>query len=152
MKTSNLVLDAAALAVYLLVANPVVTGVSVHEWIALGLIVILLAHVSVRIDRTVDAVKGIRSKPSWARAGSLVLNLLILAVFATVVVSGLMVSGAVLPLLGLYAPGYYFWDPLHAVAAKLLLALLFVHVASHGKLIAGALRRRKGVCDDGCED
>ena len=38
-------------------------------------------------------------------------------------VSGIMVSGDVLRAFGWYAEGYYFWDPLHAVSAKVLLAL-----------------------------
>ncbi|MEI3231991.1 MAG: DUF4405 domain-containing protein [Gordonibacter pamelaeae] len=49
------------------------------------------------------------------------------------VVSGVLVSGAVLPALGYYAQGYYFWDPLHAVSAKVLLALLLVHVVVHAR-------------------
>ena len=46
-----------------------------------------------------------------------------------VALSGLMESGAVLPTFGLYAEGYYFWGPLHAASAKVLLALLSVHGA-----------------------
>ena len=46
-----------------------------------------------------------------------------------VALSGLMESGAVLPTFGLYAEGYYFWGPLHATSAKVLLALLIVHGA-----------------------
>ena len=48
---------------------------------------------------------------------------------AVVVLSGLMESGTVLPAFGFYAEGYYFWGPLHAASAKVLLALLVVHGA-----------------------
>ena len=61
-----------------------------------------------------------------------------------VTVSGVMVSGAVLPTFGWYAQGYYFWDPLHAVSAKALMALLLVHVVVHGKWIAAWFKKRKG--------
>ena len=54
------------------------------------------------------------------------------------------VSGAVLPALGLYADGYYFWDPLHAIAAKALLALLLVHVVAHWRWLAGFFKNGKG--------
>ena len=64
-----------------------------------------------------------------ARHGRLALDALIVVALAVVFVSGVMVSGAVLPTFGLYAQGYYFWDPLHAVSAKVLLALLLIHVA-----------------------
>ena len=63
---------------------------------------------------------------------------------ASVTVSGIMVSGAVLPALGLYADGYYFWDPLHAIAAKALLALLLVHVVVHWHWLVGFVKNGKG--------
>ena len=50
--------------------------------------------------------------------GRLALNAVLLLSLAACVVSGVMVSGTVLPSMGLYASGYHFWDPLHAVAAK----------------------------------
>ena len=40
-----------------------------------------------------------------------------------------------LPALGLYADGYYFWDPVHAFSAKLLLALIIVHIVVHWRWI-----------------
>ncbi len=55
-----------------------------------------------------------------------------------------MVSGAVLQAFGLYAPGYYFWDPLHAVAAKVALTLLLVHVVVHARWIVRMVRKGKG--------
>ena len=73
-------------------------------------------HVDWAVDavsarRIATAIVGAQGKPrarrvsSWRR-------------FMVATVSGLMVSGTVLPVLGLYAPGYFFWDPLHAIAAK----------------------------------
>ena len=56
---------------------------------------------------------------------------------AVCIVSGVLISATVLPTFGLFAPGYFVWDPLHAASAKILLALVLVHVASHaGKLVA----------------
>ena len=62
----------------------------------------------------------------------------------TVMVSGLGISGTVLAVFGLYADGYYFWDPLHAIAAKVLLALLLVHVAVHWKWLYSFVRKSRG--------
>ena len=72
------------------------------------------------------------------------LDALIVVGFMVATVSGLMVSGTVLQVLGLYVPGYFFWDPLHAIAAKLLLALLVVHVAVHARWIVRMARKGKG--------
>jgi hypothetical protein len=118
----RLVFDVVVLVVYVVSANPGITGIPFHEWVGLGAFVLLAAHCAVR-----GMWRGTRGKA----LGFTILNVLLLLMVALCVVSGLMVSGTVLPVFGLYADGYYFWDPLHAVAAKLLLALLLVHIALH---------------------
>ena len=141
MDGRNLSIDVAALVVYLAAANPALTGVGVHEWLGLGVLVAFLAHVATHVDWVVEAVRGSFAHPSWTRTGNLVLDALIVVALMTAAVSGLMVSGSVLAAFGLYADGYYFWDPLHAVAAKALLALLLVHVAAHWRWVARAFRK-----------
>ena len=143
MDGRNLSIDVAALVVYLVAANPAVTGVGVHEWLGFGVLVVFFAHVLVHADWIVEVVRGSFAHPSWARTGNAALDVLIVVAFMTVTVSGLMVSGAVLPSLGLYAGGYYFWDPLHSAAAKLLLALLLVHFVVHWRWLAKVFKKRK---------
>ncbi|QOS69031.1 DUF4405 domain-containing protein [Eggerthella guodeyinii] len=144
MDRKSLAVDAACLLVYLVAANPAVTGIGVHEWVGIGVLLAFLVHVAMHVDWVVEAVKSAAARPSWVRTGNLVLDALIVVAFMTVTVSGLMVSGAVLAAFGLYADGYYFWDPLHATAAKVLLALLLVHVVAHGKWLVGFFKNRKG--------
>ncbi len=138
MDRKLLAVDAACLLVYLVAASPALTGIGIHEWLGLGVLVVFFAHAAMHVDWAVEAVRSAFARPSWARTGNLALDLLIVAAFMTVTVSGIMVSGAVLPALGLYADGYYFWDPLHAIAAKALLALLLVHVVAHWRWLAEA--------------
>ena len=116
MDRKLLAVDAACLLVYLVAASPALTGIGIHEWLGLGVLVVFFAHAAMHVDWAVEAVRSAFARPSWARTGNLALDLLIVAAFMTVTVSGIMVSGAVLPSLGLYADGYYFWDPLHAIA------------------------------------
>lgn len=80
--------------------------------------------------------------PGRGRAGRLALNIVLPRGARRRVVSGVMVSGAALPSLGLYATGYSFWDPLHAVAAKVLLAALIVHVVVRAPAALAVLRQR----------
>lgn len=143
----NLAIDAVALAVYLVVANPALTGIGAHEWLGLGLLLVFLVHCVAHVDWVGSAVSGFRCA-SWGTRGNLVLDALILMAFATVTVSGLCVSGAVLPAMGLYAEGYFFWDPLHSIAAKVLLALLLLHVVMHGKWIIGLIKKGRDTHDE----
>ena len=147
MDRRNLAIDIAALAVYLVAANPAVTGIGIHEWLGLGMLVIFFVHAAMHVDWVIEAVRGSFVRLSWARTGNAVLDLVIVAVVMVV-----MVSGAVLPALGLYADGYYFWDPLHAMSAKLLLALMLVHVAVHWPWFAKVFKKRKEKHEGrGCE-
>ncbi|MBX9034570.1 DUF4405 domain-containing protein [Gordonibacter massiliensis (ex Traore et al. 2017)] len=149
----NLSVDAVALAVYLVAANPALTGIGVHEWLGLAVFVVLLVHAALHFDWIVDTVKGAAKAPSAVRLGNLLLDALSLAAFVVVTVSGLGVSGSVLASFGLYANGYYFWDPLHAISAKVLLALLVVHVVVHWKWFYNVLKKERGEKNgnDACE-
>ena len=143
VKTS-LVIDLVALVVYLVVANPAFTSIAIHEWLGIAVFVVFVVHVAQHASWVADTVCTAFAQPSLARTGFLVLDVLILIAFMTCTVSGLLVSGAVLPALGLYADGYFFWDPLHAASAKLLLALLVIHVVAHARWIAGLFRAHRG--------
>ena len=122
MKTTKTILVADAVLAVLLIACelPGVAGVSAHEWLGIVLAVALLAHAGKRVLTT---VKNARS------AARLVVDIALLVTLAVCVVSGMMISGSVLPFFGYYATGYYFWSPLHAATATVLLAVLLVHAA-----------------------
>lgn len=146
MDRKDLAIDAVALVIYLAAATPALTGIALHEWLSLGAFAVLFVHAAVHAGWAVDALRTAFHRPSWSRTGNLVLDALILVALVVAMVSGLLVSGAVLPAFGLYAEGYYFWDPLHAISAKVLLALLLVHVVVHWRWIAGVMG--KGRADD----
>lgn len=126
-----LAFDAALLLAFLATSVPAATGVGVHEWFGLALTVALVVHCAISGGRLWShrASAAQRNVWKWVLSATLFVDVAVCAV------SGLMVSGAVLPAFGLYAEGYFFWDPLHAVSAKVLLALLLVHVVVHGRLI-----------------
>lgn len=135
----RLVIDLVAAAVYLIAANPVFTGLLIHEWISLGIVIVLIVHVAASFD---PALAALRRRADRFGIANLVLDGALLVVFMVVAVSGIMVSRHILPLLGFVAPGYFFWNPLHAISAKLLLALLIVHVAAHFKWFVALLPKR----------
>ncbi len=174
----KIVVDGVALALYAVVSLPALTGVAAHEWLGLGVLVVLFAHGAQHYDFVAAVLRPAGSSESsrsasgttgnrvpravrprrtgaWAR---LALDAALLLALAVVVLSGLMESGAVLPALGWYAEGYFFWAPLHAAAAKVLLALIVVHLALDGaaawRLIArvrATSREGDGGAPDECE-
>jgi hypothetical protein len=141
---NRLIVDILAAVVYLVAANPAITGIAVHEWVSVGLIVVLVVHCALSGDVIVATV---RRRLGAGAVLNLVLDAVTLVALMVVTVSGLMVSRFILPLFGLVAPGYFFWNPLHSISAKVLLALLLVHVVAHWKWFASLFdsrRRAKG--------
>lgn len=139
----KLALDAIALVLYALAALPALTTIPIHEWLGIAAFVVLAVHLVSGLGEAWSMARSVDRSKRAARWGNLVVDVLLLIVLSVCMVSGLLVSGTVLPTFGLFADGYYFWDPLHAASAKALLALLVVHLALHARWIANAARRRK---------
>ena len=114
-----LVVDALALVLYIVVSLPAMTGVGAHEWLGLGIGLVLLVHGAQHVD---FAGHLLTSRGAWRAKGRILLDAALVLSVAVAVLSGLMESGTVLP-------AFYFWGPLHAASAKVLLALLVVHGA-----------------------
>ncbi|WP_172136251.1 DUF4405 domain-containing protein [Adlercreutzia sp. ZJ473] len=142
-----LTVDAVVLVAYVIVANPAVTGIALHEWLGFGALAAIIVHVAMHFDYLVETARSSACRRG-VRLAKLALDATLVIVLMLCCASGLMVSGAVLPAFGLYAEGYYFWDPLHAVSAKLLLALLLVHVAANGRVVVAGLKRKDSDYDE----
>ncbi len=130
-----LVADAVLAVLFIACELPGVTGVPAHEWLGIVLAVALLAHAGKRVITTAKNARN---------AARLVVDVVMLATLAVCVVSGLMISGSVLPFFGCYATGYYFWSPLHAATATLLLAVLLVHAALNAGRVKSFLSANDG--------
>lgn len=128
---NKMIFDVVMLVVYVFAANPVLTGLTLHEYVGLGAFVVIIAHTAMNGN----ALSGRKN------IGMLILNALLILTLCICVVSGIMVSGAILPALGLYADGYYFWDPLHAISAKLFLACVLIHVALRAPMVVGFFKK-----------
>lgn len=139
----KLALDAIALVLYALAALPALTTIPLHEWLGIAAFVVLAVHLVFGLGEAWSMARSADRSKRAARWGNLVVDVLLLIALSVCMVSGLLVSGTVLPTFGLFADGYYFWDPLHAASAKAMLALLVVHLALHARWIANAARRRK---------
>ena len=84
MKRSHVLFDVVVLVVYLLAANPALTGIPLHEFVGLGAFVAIAAHVVVSAD-------GLGGR---GRVGQLILNAVLLLSLAACVVSGVLGSAA----------------------------------------------------------
>lgn len=89
-----LVVDALALVLYIVVSLPAMTGVGAHEWLGLGIGLVLLVHGAQHVD---FAGHLLTSRGAWRAKGRILLDAALVLSVAVVVLSGLMESGTVLP-------------------------------------------------------
>ena len=136
----NLIIDIIAAVAYLIVANPLITGWVIHEWLGIGIVFVFIVHCATHFDWVAGAFK---KRASTGSKANLALDIATLIAFLVVTVSGLMVSRIVLPLFGYVAVGYFFWNPLHSISAKVLFALLLMHVVVHWRWFASLFQRKK---------
>ena len=141
-KKRKAALDAAAAALFAAAVFPQLTGVAAHEWIGSAALAALLAHLAASLDALAGLCRA-AARGSLLALARAALDAALFLALAVCAVSGALVSATVLPALGLFAPGYFVWDPLHAASAKLLLALVLVHAVSHAGKLAGFLKARQ---------
>jgi hypothetical protein len=130
-----------ALAILALSTVPL-TGIVVHEWLGVIVVVPLVTHLLLnwkwiaattrRFFRRMGASARIRFLLDW-----------LLFVFMTIVIfTGVMISESLLPSLGL-RPGFGpFWRALHSWSATALVVIVALHLALNWPWISRALRRR----------
>lgn len=115
------------------------SGVWLHEWIGIALIVMIVAHLVVHWG-WVEARVSLLTNGSERRFGALLLNTAVFAAMGATIVSGLVVSKVVVPN-RLTPQSYLHWHGLHESAATFTAILLGLHLAFNWDRIRGAVRR-----------
>lgn len=141
-KKRKAALDAAAAVFFAVAVLPQLTGIAAHEWLGIVALVALLAHLAARLDALAGLCRA-AARRSFLALARVALDAALFLTLAVCAVSGVLVSATVLPTFGLFAPGYFAWDPLHAASAKVLLALVLVHAVSHAGKLTGFLKVRR---------
>ncbi len=137
---TNLILDAGILAGFLAAYDPRATGILLHEWLSLGLAVVLLLHLLLHWQWVACAVQRFFKRWQNGQRLNFIVDLLLLFAFSGVMVSGLVISRAALPALGINLPGSAAWRAVHALSADAALILTGLHFALHWRWIVCAVR------------
>ena len=137
----NLFFDAAIFVAFLLALDPRLTGIAIHEWLGLAGAAAVVVHLLLHWEWIVGVTRRFLGRTSGAARLNYVVDVLFFIDLVVISLSGLMVSQALLPLLGLAAPGGTFWLVAHSLSADLAVVLVAVHAALHWKWIVNAVRR-----------
>lgn len=133
-------LDALLLLAYTLAYSLNFTGVAVHEWLGIGLGVVLLVHLTLHWDWVLRTTQKLLRRNGRERFVWLV-NLLLLVSMTLCIASGILISEVALPQLGITVPASSFWRQMHDTTATLTLILVPIHAALRWRWIVGMARR-----------
>jgi hypothetical protein len=133
-------LDGLLLVAYTFAYSLGFTGIAIHEWLGIGLGVVLLVHVTLHWDWVIRTTRKLFSRGGRERFVWLV-NLLLLLSMTLCIGSGILISEVALPGLGITLPASSFWRQMHGTTATLTLILVPVHAALRWRWIVGVARR-----------
>ena len=133
-------LDALLLVGYTLAYSLGFTGIADHEWIGIGLGVVLLVHLTLHWDWVVRTT-GKLLRPGGRERFIWLVNLLLLVTMTLCIASGILISEVALPELGITPAAAPFWRQMHDTTATLTLILVPIHAALRWRWIVGVARR-----------
>jgi len=139
---TNLLIDVAAISIYLIATNPVATGTPVHECLSIGAALIAFVHLVRHWDWTVHVAQRIVRRLGAASRVNFVVDVALLVAFVTVVMSGLAVSRSALEPLGRVVSETSPWHAIHSQSSTVLLALMGLHLGLHWHWLASTFRHQ----------
>jgi hypothetical protein len=153
---TKFILDLTIFIGFLLVLDPRTTGIAIHEWLAIAIAATIVIHLLLNWNWVVEVTRRLFGKTSWRARINYILNWLFFINVVLIILTGIMISNAVLPSLGIQLARNAYWSRLHALTTDLSIFMLGLHVALHWNWIVkmvnifiiqpvASLRLRKGV-------
>jgi hypothetical protein len=133
-------LDGLLLVAFTLAYSLGFTGIATHEWLGIGLGVVLLVHLTLHWDWVIRTTQKLL-RPGGRERFIWLVNLLLLLSMTLCIASGILISEVALPELGIHVPASFFWRQMHGTTATLTLILVPIHAALRWRWIVGMARR-----------
>ncbi|MBT3323446.1 MAG: DUF4405 domain-containing protein [Anaerolineae bacterium] len=137
----NYGIDILLFLAFIIDMNVHFTGLVIHEWLGLGLAVIIVIHLLLHWKWMVAIIKRFFVKlPGRERFKSLI-DILFFIDFILVSLSGILVSKVIILSLGITLPHSVFWRWLHIQSADWGIYLLGLHLALNWRWIVSTTKR-----------
>jgi hypothetical protein len=134
------ILDLAIFIGFLIAMDPRSTGIAIHEWFTLAALVTTLIHLLLNWDWLAQTTRRFWANASSRARTNYVLNWLLFIDGILIMLSGILISEAVVPALGFDLPMNFTWRRLHDMSANISLLLLGLHTALHWSWIVNAFK------------
>lgn len=141
-RTASLfVVDGLLFAIFLAVVNVPLTGLTIHEWVGILVGVGFTVHLLQHAEWIATTTRRFVYARSLQNRFNYILMLGLFMGFASIIVSGLLISEVALPWIGVTPNCGTFWLWLHLGSVGWVIWLTAVHVATNWRWIASAADR-----------
>lgn len=141
---TNLLIDSAIFVAFLAATAPQLTGIAIHEWLSIAFGAAVITHLLLHWEWIAGVtIKFFRRATHESRI-NYILNVLLFIDITIVIVTGLLISEAALPLFGVRFPRDGTWRVLHRLTSDGGVVLLGLHIALHWRWIISTLGRLVG--------
>ena len=137
----NLILDIVIFLAFLAVANPSLTGNSIHEWLSIAFSAALITHLLFHWKWVVSVTKKFFKKLFHQSRLNFVVNLLFFIAMTICILSGLLISKNVMSSLGIQLNAGREWKSIHVLSADLSVILLALHLGLHLNWVLYVIKR-----------
>ena len=143
---TKLLLDISTFVAFLVAMDPRTSGIAIHEWLAIALGATVVVHLLLNWNWIVEITKRLFAKGTGLNGArtNYILNWLLFIDGILIMLSGMMISEAVVPALGLTLPMNFAWRSLHDLSANISLLLMGLHLTLHWNWIVSTFKRMIG--------
>lgn len=142
--TMNYLIDIAIFAAFLVAMDPHSTGIAIHEWLSIAFGAAIVTHLLLHWSWIVGITRRFFGKVTQEARWNYLINLLFFIDMTIIIFSGIMISEAALPAVGITLAHSFAWRSLHALSANLALPILGLHVALHWRWIINTTKSLLG--------
>ena len=137
----NFWIDILLFMAFVVDMNVPFTGISIHEWLGIGLIALFIYHLILHWDWISAITRRFLKKLPANNRLKYAVDLLLYVDIVLLIASGIWISEAALPQLGLSVGRAPFWRGLHHMTADWAIWLSALHLALNWKWIANSVKR-----------
>jgi|GEM_PF-1669392 len=138
----RLPIDLFMFSAFLVAYKPFSTGLSLHEWVALVLVVPVLVHLVINWDWAVRVSTSFARQLRKMNRVNLVADTALFISTVAAMLSGFMVSRVIAGFVGFSVSAGPLWHTVHSLSADVAIALALLHTALHWGWFARVLGLR----------
>ena len=137
----RLLVDASMTAAVLMLLTLALTGLAVHEWLGIALLVVVTLHLLLNWAWIIAGVRRFFGPLSPLVRFNAILNTVLFIMMTVVLASGLMISVVALRYFGLRTLPSIFLRLVHQVSADALLPVVGLHLGMNWRAVYTSLRK-----------